>query len=147
MENPIIAFFKSQIGKDSSQSPSPVARWLEGTLLEAEEGHLVTAYVIRPDMTNPSGGLHGGIISLIMDELMGAAVFSLKNEYLYTSVNLIVDFLRPARAGDKLVATATVYRKGRKIMNVECVIVNEAGKVVARGTSNLVRTEVKNMLG
>ncbi len=146
MENQIIGFFKSQIGKDSSLSPSPVARWLDGRLLEAEEGHLVTEYLITPAMTNPSGGLHGGVISLIMDELMGASVFSLNNEYLYTSVNLIVDFLRPARAGDKIIATADVYRKGRKIMNVECVLVNEAGKIVARGTSNLVRTEVKNKM-
>jgi acyl-coenzyme A thioesterase 13 len=115
--NPRIDFLRGLIGTSMSQSPSPVARWLNGTLREVEQGKLVADYIVREDMTNPMGTLHGGTASMIMDDIVGTMVYSLGREYGYTSVNLNCDFLNPARVGEKLVATANVIRPGKNIVH------------------------------
>jgi acyl-coenzyme A thioesterase 13 len=58
--NPALDFFRSNIGKTSSEiSPSPFGRWLNGTLIEVEEGSLTMEFIVRKDMCNPGGIMHG----------------------------------------------------------------------------------------
>ena len=87
--------------------------------------------------------LHGGTASAILDDLCGLTVFALGREYGYTSVNLNVDFLNPARLGETLTAEAVVVRAGRNIIHLEGRLTNEAGKLIAKCTTNLVQTGVK----
>lgn len=140
MENPILAFFKSQIGKENLATPSPVGNWLNGKLLAAEEGTLTCEFTVRKEMTNPMGILHGGISALIMDEVIGATVHTLNRDTFYTSVNLSVDFLKSVPAGEKVTAKAELIRAGKTFINAECQVMNEEGTVIAKGMSNLVRT-------
>lgn len=126
-----------------SGSPSGVGRWLAGTLQIAEEGRTVATYLIREDMVNPMQVLHGGAASAILDDLCGLTVFALGREFGYTSVNLNVDFLNPARLGETITVEAVVVRSGRNIIHVEGRITGETGKLVAKCATNLVQTGVK----
>lgn len=141
--NPRIDFLRGLIGTSMSKSPSPVARWLNGNLREVEHGKLVVDYVVREDMTNPMGTLHGGTASMIMDDIVGTLVYSLGREYGFTSVNLNCDFLNPARVGEKIIATAHVIRAGKNIVHCECSIVNAEGIIVAKSTTNLIQTGIR----
>src|ERR687885_1135480 len=98
--NPRLDFFRSQIGRDMSGSISPFGRWLNGTIRVAELGKLVADYTVREDMSNPAGVLHGGAAASILDDLIGAMVFTLGRENAFTSVNLTIDFLHAARTGE-----------------------------------------------
>ena len=118
--NPALAIVKMQLHQENAPTVSPAGSWLGGILIEAKEGELKAVYTVRHEMLNGAGTLHGGIVALITDELMGASNFSLNLEHIYTSVNLVVDFLSPARLGDKLVATAKMIRKGRKLNHFVC---------------------------
>ena len=138
--NPVLDFIRANIGKETVTSPSPVGNLLRGTLVSAEEGHLVATYKVRPEMTNPVGQLHGGMSATIIDDLIGMTVFSLNNEYFYTSIDLHVNFLRSAAAGDEVKATAQVVRRGRNVIYVEANIANAEGKLIATATSNMART-------
>ncbi len=141
--NKTLQFLKSQLHKDSSASPSPLMRWLNPTLLFAESGVLEYAYVLRKEMTNPMKILHGGITAAIIDDAMGATVYSMGNTHLYTTVNLNVDYFSTAREGDTIIARTAVVKKGDKIINVQCEIWNEAKtKMIARGYSNLMKTAI-----
>lgn len=140
MSNPILELFKSAIGKENFPTPSPVGNWLQGMLLEAEEGKLTFQFTIRKEMTNPVGILHGGMSALIMDDIIGATVHTLNRDTFYTSVNLSVDFLNSVPAGAKITATAEIVRSGKTIINAQCHIYNEKGEIIAKGMSNLVRT-------
>jgi acyl-coenzyme A thioesterase 13 len=142
-DNPRLAVFRQFIGQPMTNSPSGVGRWLAGTLQTAEEGRMVATYLIRNDMVNPMQTLHGGTASAILDDLCGLLVFTLGREYSYTSVNLNMDFLNPARLGETLTAEAVVVRAGRNIIHVEGRITNEAGKLIAKCSTNLVQTGVK----
>ena len=142
--NKALALFKSLIGKDSSESISPLMRWLNPTLISAEEGQLVFAYVIRSEMTNPMNILHGGTTAAIIDDAIGAAVYSLGNTHAYTTVNLGVDYFSAAKAGDIIFAKTSIVKKGNKIMNAQCEVWNEGySRMIAKGQSNLIKTAIQ----
>ncbi|WP_266363546.1 PaaI family thioesterase [Tellurirhabdus rosea] len=141
--NPRLEFFRSQIGKDMSQSISPLGRWLNGTLRRVEPGEITVEYLVREDLCNPMRVLHGGAAAAILDDLIGVTVFSLGRDHAYTSVNLNVDFLNPAREGELITATARIVRAGRNIVHTECLILGADGKIIAKAASNLVQTGVK----
>lgn len=141
--NPRLAFFQSMIDRDMSGSISPFGRWLNGTIRAADAGRLVADYTIRDDMTNPAGVLHGGAASGILDDLVGAMVFTLGREYAYTSVNLNIDFLHAARLGEVVTATAEVVRAGKNIIHCAGTITAADGKIIAKCATNLIQTSVK----
>jgi acyl-coenzyme A thioesterase 13 len=142
-DNPRLAFFRSQIGVENVASPSGYGRFLNGMVRAVEWGHLTVEYVVRSDMTNPVGTLHGGAVAGILDDLTGMMVYALGREFAYTSVNLNVDFLHSARPGDVLLATADVVRAGRNIVHCEARLTAPDGKIVAKCTTNLIQTGVK----
>jgi uncharacterized protein (TIGR00369 family) len=142
MTNPIVAQFQALIGQEMRQTPSGVGRWLRATLLEIEEGRVRVSLEVREEMTNPMGMLHGGTAALIIDELIGAAVFTLHREHFCTTTNLALDFLRPARLGDRITAEARIVRAGQTVVYAEGTVWAPDGQVAARGTSNLVRTHI-----
>ncbi len=143
MSNPIVEMLRPQIGQTHRDSPSPVGKWLKGVLQDVKEGEATMEFVVRHDMTNPVGTIHGGIISLMCDEVIGLTAFTLYNEYHFTSVNLVVDFLATAKEGDTLSVCAKVVRKGRTIINLECKVTNTTGKLIAKAQQNMVRTHIQ----
>ena len=69
MENKRLAWLQAHIGKSTKNSPSPFAHWLDGVLEQAELGEVAVRFAVRPDMTNPFGMLHGGVISGMLDDV------------------------------------------------------------------------------
>ena len=102
--NPALEFFKNNIGKTSSEvSPSPFGRWLNGTLIAVEEDSLTMEFIVRTDMCNPGGILHGGVAIGMMDDLIGMNSFLMGNPVFYSTVNLNTDFLYSAKPDEKLI--------------------------------------------
>ena len=145
MTNPYLAFFQSQIGNAIDQSPSQMGNWLNGTFVEVKEGEMTLSFKVRKDMTNTIGTLHGGAASAIIDDVMGMSVFTLGKEFVYVTVSLTVDFLDNAKEGETIFAKSKIIRNGRTVINVECHLLNESGKILAKGTSNMVATRIPAM--
>lgn len=141
--NTRLEFFRARVGQDMSGSLSPLGRWLNGTIREVEYGRLVADFTVREDMTNPAGVLHGGAGTAILDDLIGAMVYSLGREYAYTSINLTIDFLHAARVGEVVTATASVVREGKNIIHCEGYILSASSKIVAKCSTNLIQTSVR----
>jgi uncharacterized protein (TIGR00369 family) len=140
----ILAFLNQNIGKKFSEgNPNPITTWLDGILLSAEKGSITAEFEVRADQLNHAGVMHGGIISTILDEMMGVTLITYQIEHLYVTINLYVDFLYGAKLGEKLKAVSQVYRVGKKIANVEAKLYNESGQLIAKATSNLAATSVK----
>lgn len=135
----MITRYKDKVITDSR---SPAGNWLEVTLVHAEHGTVTLSLIIKKDMTNPYGNIHGGMMSTFIDETIGWAVVSLEAEHHYTSLNLNVDFLYAAKEGEKMIATAEVIRQGKKIVHVECKVLNTQGTLLAKATSNLINTSM-----
>lgn len=140
--NKALALFQTYIGKDSSKSISPLMRWLNPTLLSASEGQLEFSYLIREEMTNPMGILHGGTTAALIDDAVGAAVYSLGKPNMYTTVNLAVDYFASAKAGDTIIAKTFITKNGNQIVNTTCEVWNaDRTRMIAKGHSNLIKIE------
>lgn len=146
MPESILEYFQSQIGKSVEKSSASLGNWLNGTFVEVKEGEMTVSFVVRKDMTNPLGILHGGAASAIIDDVMGMTVYSLGKEFVYVTVSLTVDFLDNAKEGEIIYAKTRVVRNGKTLINVECQLTNEQNKLLAKGTSNFVATSIRTNL-
>jgi acyl-coenzyme A thioesterase 13 len=146
MENqeihPALLMLQSQIGKEMRNTPSPFGNWLGAKALKVERGALEFEYTVRREMTNPAGTLHGGVIAAIMDDIMGATMFSLGETHFKITVNLNVDYFYPAREGEKITARSWVVKEGKMMFNAACELFHENGKLMARGSSNLIESNI-----
>lgn len=143
-EGSILRFIKDNFeGKLVTESRSPAGNWLQFTLENIEKGSATISLEVRKEMTNPYGNIHGGMMALVMDEVIGWSVVSLDMNTNYTSLNLNVDFLYAIRQGDRLRATATTVRAGKKIIHVECKVESMEGTLLGKASSNLIVTGMK----
>ena len=140
----ILKFIKENFeGKLVEESRSPAGNWLQFTLEKIEKGSATISLEVKHEMTTPYGNIHGGMMALVMDEVIGWAVVSLDMNANYTSLNLNVDFLYAIKQGDRLKATANVVRAGKKIIHVECRIESMEGTLLGKASSNLIVTSMK----
>ncbi|MDX2194860.1 MAG: PaaI family thioesterase [Cytophagales bacterium] len=134
---------QSLIGKELTSNPSQFGVWLHGTLLEASEGLLTMEFIVRKEMTNPVGMLHGGVIAGIFDEVIGIAFFTLGTENFYPTISLHVDFFHSAHMGETIKVTAKSIKKGNTIINIEAHMWNAEGKLLAKAGSNMAVSPIK----
>lgn len=142
MTNKALKYLEKFQGQILVKNPSPVSEWLNGRIIKVSEGEAIIEYIVRHEMTNALGVLQGGIISAIIDDAYSVAVFSLGKDRFYTSVNLSVDFLLSAKAGQLVYAHAFVVREGNTIVNVKCDLNSDDGKLIAQSTSNIISKEI-----
>jgi len=142
-DNLFLRTYQKLIGQKINKSPSQAGNWLEGILLAAAYGSLVMEYEVREEMCNPGHILHGGMASLMLDDVIGAANYITGKEFLMTSINLNVDFLSSAKVGEKLKVSATLVREGRNVNHWMGEIRNAEGKIIAKASSNLIVTQVR----
>jgi len=137
-------FLKDRVGKEVTDSPSPFMSWLKPIMLEVNEGKLRFQYTVRKEMTNPFRTLHGGVTAAIIDDAIGATLISYGEPYFYVSVNLVIDYLSAAVEGDVIIAETNVIKKGKQLVNAECEVWNaDRSRLIARGYTNLLKTEIK----
>jgi uncharacterized protein (TIGR00369 family) len=113
----------------------PVADLIGFTLTAVEPGRALVEIEAGPRHANPMGTVHGGVLCDIADAAMGIAYASRLDEgETFTTLELKINFLKPVRRG-KLVATGRVVKAGRTIGLVECDVVDDKERLVARATS------------
>jgi uncharacterized protein (TIGR00369 family) len=66
---------------------------------------------------NPdTGTLHGGAITALLDSCSGAAVFAALTTYVpIATLDLRIDYLRPAEPGKPVIGKATCYKMTRNV--------------------------------
>ena len=80
----------------------PCSKLLGWHVLDARprDGWVRIGFDARPEFCNPAGFVQGGILSSMLDDTMGPAVFVMTEGRSYTTtVSLTVNFLAPARPG------------------------------------------------
>lgn len=137
-DNPIRQHFKAQIGKDVAATPPGFSEWLQLKIIEVLDDSLTVELEVRAEMCNPAGTLHGGIHSAILDEVIGMTVAAMGNETHFVSLNMTTDYLRAARAGERVQAKSQVIRKGRTAVHIIAQLTNAEGKELSRATQNMV---------
>ena len=116
----------------------PSARLLGWHVLDARphEGWIRIGFDGKRDFCNPAGFVQGGILSAMLDDTMGPAVFTMTEGKLYTAtVTMTVNFLSPAKPGP-ITGEAKVTQLGRTIAFVEGRLTSEDGTLLATATAS-----------
>lgn len=113
----------------------PYVKLLGMELLDISFGEARLRLVMRDELRQPYGVLHGGATASLIDTATAFAVISrLPETERATTVDLTVHYLRPVVAGE-VVCAAKVVRAGRRILTVAAEVFNEENKLVATALS------------
>jgi uncharacterized protein (TIGR00369 family) len=124
---------------------SPSARLLGWRLLDARpwEGWLKVGFDGGPEFCNPAGFIQGGILSAMLDDSMGPAVFvTSEGRFTTATISLTVNFIASARPGP-LIVEAQVIQIGKTIAFMEGKLMADDGTVLATAstTARLIEAE------
>jgi len=117
----------------------PFFRLMGLEIVDVRPGWSKARIAYRPDLAQPAGIMHGGVISTLIDSGIAHALLlterfqELREEHgALVSVDLRVKFIRPVAEGT-VECEAKVVRLGRQIIHAEAVVTGPDGKEVARG--------------
>jgi uncharacterized protein (TIGR00369 family) len=113
----------------------PSAKLLGWHLLDArpEDGWIRISF---DGICNPAGFVQGGILSAMLDDTMGPAVFAMTDGKLYTAtITMTVNFLAPAKPGP-IMGEANVTQLGKTIAFVEGRLTAQDGALLATATAS-----------
>jgi uncharacterized protein (TIGR00369 family) len=96
----------------------------------AEEGRAEVSLEAQEQHLNPSGTVHGGVISTLIDVSMAEALNTMteESEQPFT-IQITVNYMRPGKPG-ALTSTAEVRKGGERITIVEAEVVQEEDEEV-----------------
>ena len=118
--------------------PPPIAKLLNFKLIDYCDGCTTLEMDIDERYYNPMGSLHGGVMCDLADAAMGTSFFTtLEENEFYTTVDLRINFLLPVKEG-KIRASAKIIKRGRRLGYMECEILNEQNKLVAKASSTCI---------
>ena len=87
-------------------------------MVEIAPGRCATYIEFRPELVgDPSSGvLHGGVVTTLIDATAGAAVYaSIPQDTSLATLDMRIDYLKPAVPDKRLYASAELYRLTRRI--------------------------------
>jgi uncharacterized protein (TIGR00369 family) len=122
---------------DGTLPLNTMAETLGYDVTEAAKGRVVVT--ITPDGThlNPSGTVHGGLSATLLDSCMGLAIrSSLDKGVAQTTLEFKISLLRPITPDTgPISAEGVVLSCGRRIGTAEGRITDQAGRLLAHGTT------------
>ena len=114
----------------------PLLELLEIRSSQVAAGNAVFEMTVDARHLRTLGILHGGVAATLLDTCMGyAAITVAPEEHYVVTVQLNVNFIRPAWEGERLLATGEVRHSGRQTAVVAGEIRTTAGTPIAPGTA------------
>lgn len=123
---------------DAHQLPPGLDRTLGFGYDEVSPDRVVASWTVDEQHLQAYGIVHGGVYCAAIESTasVGAAIWYAERGKV-VGVSNHTNFLRPARVGDRLVATATPLHRGRLQQLWLVEIDDQAGRNVARGEVRL----------
>ena len=119
--------------------PPPIFDLLGIEIVRIDPGEVEFTLTPHESQYNPLGVVHGGVLSTLLDTVLGCAVHTtLDAGWGYTSIDLAVSYLRPVRIDTgPLRFTGRVVKPGRRVAFSSAEGVDPSGAIVVTGTSSL----------
>jgi len=120
----------------AGRRPLPAVLGLLGWhVLEAEPGRIRVTFQGKPDFYNPVGFVQGGILTAMLDGVMGAAAVSLLGpDESITTLDMNASFMQSVR-DVKLIAEGRVVHRGGATIFMDGDLKLEDGSLVATATA------------
>jgi len=117
--------------------PPPIAKTLEFYPLHIEKGSVEFEFEPQEFHYNPLGTVHGGVISTLLDTVMGCSLQSvLAAGVAYTTLELKVNFLKAVTVkSGMLKSKGKIIHLGRTTALLEADLRDDAGNIYAHAVS------------
>lgn len=128
-----------QILKDAGISAKlhPSEEHLGWRLLEVEVGRMKAEFFGRAEFVNPVGGVQGGFLAAMLDDVLGGAAFSAAEAgQNAVTLEIKVTFLRSGKPG-KFVGEGRVVHRTKGVAFAEGELRDASGELVATGSATL----------
>ncbi|MBN1363979.1 MAG: PaaI family thioesterase [Syntrophaceae bacterium] len=101
-------------------------------MVELKNGYARFRMPVRPEYLQGAKVMQGGLIVALADEAIAHAMMTqLKPEEGLTTIELKSNFLAGISEGE-LIASATVFKKGRSLVIGDCLVTDSQGKNICR---------------
>ena len=110
--------------------------------MDVDDGVGVVELDIHPESLNIWGTTHGGLLYTLSDVACGCAVLTVRPES-HVTVTGSMDYLRPAPAKGRVIATGRVTKMGGKLAYCDSELRDEAGTLIATGRAVMCFTGTK----
>jgi acyl-CoA thioesterase len=117
------------------------SQWLGIEVEEIKEGYSRISMMVRKEMINGLGIVHGGVAFSMADSAFAFACNNRNN--LSVALDTSINFLKPVHVGDRLVAEAEEIHNGRSTGLYQITITNQQGHTVAVFKGTCFRTGKK----
>ena len=119
----------------------PFAQLLGIELIGAAQGTVKLGLVIKDELRQVHGVMHGGATASLIDTATAFAILPLMEAgKRFSTVDLMVNYLRPLKQGNVTVE-ARVVRLGRRLITVAADVFDEDGKLSATAISTYAKLE------
>ena len=109
---------------------------------DADAGLIKASFLAKEDFTNSIENVQGGILTVMLDDLMGYALgITLPLDEFAPTANLNVSFLRPVAVG-KLHGEGRVLKKEGDIYFLAAKLYNSQNEIVASATAKAKRGRI-----
>lgn len=115
----------------------PFTKMLGVTLAESGETHAVMTVTVDDRHLNYMGGVHGGLISALVDTACFFPTKLLPSGLKLTTTDLNVRYVRAAGKGDILSARAELLHLGRRTASLSVQVTDQLHRLVAHGSATL----------
>ena len=117
----------AQVVYDKMMETDYCSQWLGIEPIVIEEGHCKIKMIVRKEMLNGHGILHGGIAFAFADSAFAFAA----NSYgrLAVSINGNIVYSKSAKEGESLIAEAIALNVTHKTADFDVNVMNEVGEI------------------
>lgn len=117
---------------DVANEQPPFAHMMGARITSILSDRVEAELVVRAELLNRNGFLHGGAILAVADNLGGTTAFAnLEQGQGTTTIESKTNFLRSIRLGERVHFVSELLHKGRKTMVVQTSVYRGDGKLAA----------------
>jgi 1,4-dihydroxy-2-naphthoyl-CoA hydrolase len=119
----------------TAQYDVPFVRWLGMRFLTAALERVTAEMMVRDELSNGAGVLHGGVLMAFADTLGACATtLNLPEGADTTTLESKTNFLAPAPVGTKVIGECLPLHRGKRTMVWQTRVTSEGGRLIAMVT-------------
>jgi uncharacterized protein (TIGR00369 family) len=127
------------------RAPMPEAAALLGwelVAIDPEAGTIEVSFRATDQFRNPVGHIQGGLLAAMLDDTLGPALVATLGPHQFApTLDLHVQFVRPARPG-RIIGRGRVASRGRSVAFLAGELLDEHGECLASATATAyIRTQ------
>ncbi len=118
--------------QELAEAQPPFGRWLGMKIIHAAPDRVVAELVVREELANRNGVLHGGAVMALADNMGGTATFlNLPEGAGTTTIESKTNFFAACPLGETITTETTPLHRGRTTMVWQTRITRADGKLAA----------------